>query len=213
MRFLNKLERKLGRYAIENLMVVICGGQAIVYVADLLMNGFATDMLYLNWSLVTQGQVWRVLTFIFEPNSRNPLTFLLSLYFYYMIGGALEHEWGSFNFDCYYLLEIICTVIASVFVGVGTSYYINLSLFLAFAVLYPNYQVLLFYVIPVKVKWVALLDLLFMGYNFIVSSVIRPLIIACLIPLILFLWDDAVRNIRLFIDRKKREKEYSQYWK
>ena len=130
-----------------------------------------------------------------------------------MIGGALEHEWGSFNFDCYYILEMICTVIASICVGVGTSYYINLSLFLAFAILFPNYQVLLFYVLPVKVKWVALIDLVFMIYNFVKNPFTRPLIIACLIPLVLFLWNDAVRNVRLYIDRKKRSKEFSDYWK
>ena len=213
MKLLNKLERRFGRYAIENLMIIICGGQAIVYIADLLMNGFATDMFYLNWFSVTKGQIWRVITFIFEPNSSNPVTFILSLYFYYMIGGALEHEWGSFNFDCYYIHEMICTVIASIFVGVGTSYYINLSLFLAFAILFPNYQVLLFYVLPVKVKWVALIDLVFMIYNFVKNPFTRPLIIACLIPLVLFLWNDAVRNVRLYIDRKKRSKEFSDYWK
>ena len=177
------------------------------------MDGFASDMLYLNWGLVTRGQIWRVFTFIFEPGSSNPLTFILSLYFYYMIGGALERVWGSFNFCCFYLLEMICTVIASVFVGVGTSYYINLSLFLAFAVLYPDHQVLLFYVLPIKVKWVALIDLLFMAYSFYISPSVRPLIIACFVPLVLFLWDDAAKNIRLYIDRKKRAKEFSEYWK
>ena len=213
MRFLNKLERKFGRFAIENLMIIVCGGQVIVYIADLLMNGFASNMLYLSWAMVRTGQIWRVLTFIFEPGSSNPLTFVLSLYFYYMIGGALEHEWGSFNFDCFYLLEMICTVIASVFVGVGSSYYINLSLFLAFAVLYPEYQVLLFYIIPIKVKWVALIDLLFMAYSFYISPPSRPLIIASLIPLIIFLWKDAYRNITLFIDRRRRKNEFSDYWK
>ncbi len=213
MRILNKLERRFGRYSIENLMIVVCGGQAIVFIADLLMNGFASSMLYLDWELVTRGQIWRIFTFIFEPSSSNPITFVLSLYFYYMIGGALEHEWGSFNFDCFYLMEMACTVIASIFIGVGTSYYINLSLFLAFAVLYPNYQVLLFYFLPIKVKWVALIDLAFMIYNFCVSSSMRLLIIACFIPLVIFLWDDAVKNIKLYFDRKKRMKEFSDYWK
>ena len=213
MKLLNKLERRFGRFAIENLMVVICGGMAIVYIADLLMDGFATQMLYLNWQAVTQGQIWRCLTFIFEPESRNPLSFLLTIYFYYMIGGALEHEWGSFNFNCYYLMEIVCTVIASIFVTVGSNYYINLSLFLAFAILYPDYQVLLFYVIPVKVKWVALIDLVFMIYSFIINPYARLLIIAALLPLVVFMWNDAVRNIRLFFDRRKRNKEFSDYWK
>lgn len=213
MRILNKLERRFGRYAIENLMIVICGGQAIVYIADLLMSGFASNMLYLNWELVTRGQIWRVFTFIFEPGSSNPISFVLSLYFYYIIGGALEHEWGSFNFDCFYLMEMLCTVIASIFVGIGTSYYINLSLFLAFAVLYPDHQVLLFYFLPIRVKWVALIDLAFMIYSFWVSPSIRPLIIACFVPLIVFLWDDAVKNIKLYFDRKKRMKEFSDYWK
>jgi len=213
LKILNKLERRFGRYAIENLMVIICGGQAIVYIADLLMNGFASSMLYLSWDAVKSGQIWRVITFIFQPESESPVSFILSLYFYYMIGGALEHEWGSFNFNCYYILEMICTVIASAFIGMGTPYYINLSLFLAFAILYPDYQVLLFYLIPVKVKWVALVDFIFMVYMFVVAPVMRPLIIAAIVPLVIFLWDDGVRNIKLFIDRRKRRKEFSDYWK
>ena len=79
--------------------------------------------------------------------------------------------------------------------------------------LYPNYQVLLFYFLPIKVKWVALIDLAFMIYSFCVSSSMRLLIIACFIPLVIFLWDDAVKNIKLYFDRKKRMKEFSDYWK
>ena len=213
MRLLNKLERKFGRTYIENLMVVICGGMAIVYIADLLMQGFATDMLYLNWELVKKGQIWRLITFVFEPENRYPLTFILTVYFYYMIGGALEHEWGSFNFNVYYLLEIICTDIAAIFVGVGSNYYINLSLFLAFAILYPNYQVLVFYVLPVKVKWVALIDALFLLYSFVMSPSARLLIIASLIPLVLFLGEDAVKNVKLFITRQKNKRQFKDNWK
>ncbi len=84
-----------------------------------------------------------------------------SLYFYYLIGTALEREWGSFWFDVYYFCGAIGTVIAGFITGSATNYYLNMSLFFAFAALYPNFQVLLFFFIPIKIKWLAYVDAAF----------------------------------------------------
>ncbi len=159
VKLLNKLERKFGRYAIENLMLIILGGQALVFIADVFMDGFIYGWIALIWDYVKAGQIWRCVTFVFVPDSFTLLNFILGLYFYYMIGGALENEWGAFNFNCFYLLGVICCNVAAAITGYSSVVYIHQSMFFAFALLYPDYQVLLFYLIPIKVKWLALIDL------------------------------------------------------
>ncbi len=192
MRILRRLEKKLGRYTIDNLMLVICVGQIIVYFADLLMRGWASDMLWLIWSDVLHGQIWRLVTFVFVPESSSLFSLLISVYFYYFIGGALEGEWGSFYFNCYYVIGMLCNIIAAAVTGYGTAYFLNLTLFFAFSILYPEFQLLLFYIIPVKAKWLALLDALLFLEQFITSPGLRIHMLASLVPLFLFFWDDLI---------------------
>ena len=195
-RLLSKLKLRFGKYTVENLMLVLCAGQVIVFFADLMTRGWASDLLWLSWSDVMHGQVWRLLTFVFVPESSTLLSLLISVYFYYFIGGTLENEWGSFNFNCYYLLGMICNIVAAVFTGFGTSYYLKLTLFFAFSMLYPEFQLLLFYIIPVKAKWIAVMDALFYLYEFIMYPSLRLNMILSLIPLFLFFWDDIISAFR-----------------
>ena len=102
------------------------------------------------------GEVWRLFTFVFIPQSTSPLGLVLTLYFYYLIGNTLENTWGDFQFNVYYLCGMLGAILAAALTGYGTSYYINLSLFFAFAMLYPDFQVLLFFIIPIKMKYMAL---------------------------------------------------------
>ena len=213
MKLLNKLERRFGRHAIENLMLIICGGQALVFIMDLFMDGFISDMFFLFWPLVMRGQIWRCVTFIFVPGSYSLINFILSLYFYYMIGGALENEWGSFNFDCYYLLGMICCNIAAAISGYSSSAYINQAMFFAFALLYPEYQVLLFYFIPIKVKWLALIDAVIYLYEFIVIPDSRWTIILSLVPVIVFFAEDGYHNIRRSWLRWKNRRDIDSNWR
>ena len=203
MRFLDRLRLRFGRYTIDNLMLVICAGQMIVFFADLLTRGWASDLLWLSWYDVMHGQVWRLLTFVFVPNSSSLLSLIITLYFYYFIGGTLENEWGSFNFNCYYLIGVICNIIAAVFTGYGTCYYLNLTLFFAFSMLYPDFQLLFFYIIPLKAKWIALIDGLFYLYEFICYPGLRLNMLLSLVPLVLFFWDDIISAFRRWIYRIK----------
>ena len=110
--------------------------------------------------------MWRLVSFVALPlDSSYPIVFLLSLYFYWFIGSTLEREWGTTKFTVFYAVGFLLTL-ASGFVldlwGLGSvidMFYVNMSLFFAFATLYPDLQVLFFFVIPVKVKWLAWLDL------------------------------------------------------
>lgn len=131
MKWVYKLERKFGRICIPHLMLVIIAGQAMVYLANLLNPDILLlSRFSLNWAAVMHGEVWRLFTFVFIPQSTSPLGLVLTLYFYYLIGNTLENTWGDFQFNVYYLCGMLGAILAAALTGYGTSYYINLSLFL-----------------------------------------------------------------------------------
>ncbi|MGE5581329.1 MAG: rhomboid family intramembrane serine protease [Bacillota bacterium] len=173
MSWLDKLERRFGRLAIPGLMYYIILLNAAVYFLLLFdRTGTILDALTLQPGLVMQGEVWRLLTFIFIPPSTSPLFILFILYFYYLVGTALEQEWGSFKFNLYYLVGMIATAAGAFLTGGGaTGVYLNLSLFLAFAYIYPDYEILIFFILPLKIKYLAWLDWAFIAYTALVYPV------------------------------------------
>ena len=161
MTWLDKLERKFGRFYIPNLMLIITIGIAFVYLVDSYAQINIASLLYLDRSLVFSGQIWRLITFVFVPQSGQSTIFLiLTLYFYYFSGRYLEEYWGSFRFNVYYLSGIIITVIVALITGVTgvTGEYVNLSLFFAFAKLFPDMELLFMFFIPIKVKYLGYLN-------------------------------------------------------
>jgi hypothetical protein len=170
--WINNLERKIGKYAIRNLMIYITGLNGLVALLSLYTQnnpnaGDISQKLYMIPPLVMQGEVWRLVTFLFIPPETSPIFLLFVLYFYYMIGNTLEHEWGSFKFNIYYLIGVLGTI-AAAFLGTGiaTSMFLNFSLIFAFAYLFPNYQILIFFIIPVKMKYLAWAYLALLVYMF-----------------------------------------------
>ena len=170
MRFIDKLERKYGRYGIENLTMYIIISYVLGY-ALMYINPGALSMLSLNVTKILQGQVWRLITWIvYPPSTSSPLWFVIAiLFFYYPISASLEHTWGKFKFTLYILSGMIFTVIAAfilhfvmggVLDGLGgiifSTDYISLSIFLAYSLTYPDMTVLLMFVIPVKMKWMSI---------------------------------------------------------
>ena len=213
LKLLNKLERKLHGRALENLMLIICVGQMLVFIGDMILDGLMSDKLALYWPYVMNGELWRCIGFVFVPSVSNPILLILELYFYYMIGGALEHEWGSFNFNIYYLLGVICCNICAAISGYATSAGINLALFFAFAILFPDYQLLVLYVFPVKVKWLALFDAVLYLVMFILFPGARLSLLLSFVPLLLFFWNDLITLIKRTWTRTKNRVKYRQYWK
>ena len=170
MRFIDKLERQYGRYGIENLTMYIIISYVLGY-ALMYINPGALSMLSLNVTKILQGQVWRLITWIvYPPSTSSPLWFVIAiLFFYYPISASLEHTWGKFKFTLYILSGMIFTVIAAfilhfvmggVLDGLGgiifSTYYISLSIFLAYSLTYPDMTVLLMFVIPIKMKWMSI---------------------------------------------------------
>ena len=167
MKWLNKLERKYGRYAIHGLMKYIVAANLAVFLLDILLPGFSMNLRLIPGE-VMQGQIWRLFTFILIPPPSNAFWILFTLYFYYVIGTGLEQAWGSFKFNIYYLVGIIFTIIVSMVSGNwGDAYYLNLTLFLAFATIYPNHEVLLFMILPIKMKYLAIFDGILLLQSFI----------------------------------------------
>lgn len=159
-KLLARLERRLGKYAPEGLilwMVGITGALHILVFAR-------PDVAYLLWldpRAVLQGEVWRVLTFLFAPT--GPVTgtgliwVVLWLWFLHTMGTALEAQWGSFRFDLFLFLGALGTLAVGFTLGPVTGYYVSQALLLAFAAEFPEYEILLI-VLPVKVKYLGLLS-------------------------------------------------------
>ncbi len=211
MNILYKLERKYGRLAIPNLMVIIVIATAFVYTMELIYPDLGvTELMCLNTRLILRGQVWRLVTFIFIPPAASPLFMVFSLYFYYLIGTTLEKEWGSFVFGAYYFIGVVAIIIASFITGaVGSNTYLNYSLFFAFAVLYPDYEVIVFFVLPVKIKFLAILDAAMFAIMLIIGSVgIKMSVIASLLNLALFFGKDFINWIKRQIEYRKTRQNF-----
>lgn len=210
MKRIDKLERKFGRYAIENLMMYIVMLNGFVYVLMMLPGSNLRAKFVLNPALVLKGEIWRLVTYIFLPPDASPLFIIFVLYFYYMIGSNLENEWGSFRFNLYYLLGMLGTTIA-IFItgGEATPTYVNLSLFLAFAHLYPNFQVLLFFIIPIKVKYLAWLNWIFIGISILFGAVPHKVAaIVSVLNFLVFFGSDIVEDIKFRRQVKKNRKRF-----
>ena len=185
MNWLNKLERKFGRYAVPNLIVYLIGAYSVGFV----LNMVAPNILgFLNFQpyYILHGQIWRLITWILMPTDSNIIFLLIMMMFYYQLGTALERAWGTFRFNAYIIGGILLTEVGSllayglIYLFMGGSFahtastmmgqmistsYINMSIFLAFATLYPDMQVLLYFIIPIKMKWMAAVYVVIMIFS------------------------------------------------
>ena len=195
------------RFGVPNLMRVIVIGNVAVYVLMLLTqanDANALSFLTFNLNALLHGEVWRLVTFVFVPAYSSPFALLISLYFYYWIGSTLERQWGTAKFNLYYisgaLLTILGVVLASLITGnpyltaAGTGY-VNLSMFFAFAFLFPDTTVLLFFILPVKMKWLAYLDGALFAFDIIKAigahnwaGVVLPIV--ALLNFAVFIWPE-----------------------
>ena len=200
--------RKHPKFYIENLMVHISILTLIVYVVHYLFRTPLIGYLTLDRTVVLSGQIWRLVTFVLIPANSNLLWFVISLYFYYFLGSSLENTWGSQLFTIYYIVCMLGSIIAAMlFGGIFTGVYINLSIFLAFAYLYPNQEILLFFVVPVKIKYLAYLDIILLAMSFITGGLTAKLmILSSLTGLAVFFGKDIILDIRLWLRRMKNRR-------
>ncbi len=222
MKFLDKMERKFGKYALSNLSMYII----ITYAAGYLIELFAPVMqqyLTLEPALILKGQIWRLVSWLLiPPESSNIFFVVIMLYFYYSIGNTLERTWGTFRYNVYIFSGIITSIIGSFvlyFLAGGngirlgnafSTYYISMSIILAFAATYPNMQVLFMMIIPLKIKWLGIAYAVMLAVEMILSSwPIRVVIICSLMNFIIFFF--STRNMRRYNPKEiHRRQAYKQ---
>jgi membrane associated rhomboid family serine protease len=156
---LDRWEYRFGRYAVPGLIRYVVLFNALVYVLQLVSPGY-TSMLALLPESVWQGEVWRLFTWVFLPRTISPLWIIFALLFLWFLGDMLESAWGSFRVNVFYLSGWLCTTLAVLIfpgagLGPGANVFLNLTILFAVATLQPNYQIMLFFVLPVKLKWLA----------------------------------------------------------
>ncbi|HEX3769429.1 MAG TPA: hypothetical protein VHV30_01130, partial [Polyangiaceae bacterium] len=190
-RLLTRLERRFGRFAIPNLIALIVGGMGVVFVLALLKPAFA-ERLAFNLDAVRQGEVWRLVTFLFippatSPGTSSPFWLLVSLYFTWWLGSSLEQQWGAFKFNAFYFVGWMATIAAGLLTGAATNTWLDTSLLLAFATVFPDVQILLFFILPIRVKWTGIAALLYMAYHaYAGDGVTRASIAAAFLAYVVF---------------------------
>ena len=208
-RTIYRLEYKYGRYAIHNLMAYITSTMLVVYLFQMISGYPLSYHLMLTRNAVFSGEIWRLITFIFVPPNSSPFFLLISLYFYYMMGSSLERQWGAFKFNVYYLIGIVGIIIASLIGGYGTVTFLNLSMFLVFAHLFPDVQFLLFFVIPLKAKYMGYISWALLLFQFVFSDFSQKLVILfSLLNFILFFGDEFYKNIKTELKYRKTRQNY-----
>ena len=193
---MSDLEKKFGKYAISNLSLKLVILYAVGYVIEMI-NPNVFYFLTLNPYAIAHGQIWRLVSWLLIPPSAGNIFFtLIMLYFYYCIGTSLERVWGTWDYNVFIFLGILLTIVcAFVWMGVSfatggtqglmtqlgateyfrylsqafSTYYINLGIFFAYALTFPDAVVLLFFILPIKVKWLGLFDLAYLIYVFVVT--------------------------------------------
>ncbi|MDE6917012.1 MAG: rhomboid family intramembrane serine protease [Lachnospiraceae bacterium] len=239
MNFLNKMERKLGKYAIPNLSLYLIMGYVLGYIL-MFINPAMVDFLTLNPYLILRGQIWRLVTWIIVPPSEFDLFTIIMLMFYYSVGTNLERTWGTFYYNVYLFMGMFFTLIgsflimavsyvpafysnevrmaygeAAYFLLVGRSfstYFVNMSIFLGFAATFPEVQVLLMFIIPVKVKWMGIAYAVLLIVQFLQSNIVGKIVIGASLLnfVVFFLMTRSGAGMRMSPRQVKRRHDYNR---
>lgn len=213
MRLMNQLERRLYRYRIQPFFRYLIFAMAGIAMLQFFIPAYPLiSKLFFIRDLVFAGEVWRIVSFLIIPPSLGGLLQIaLMLYFYYFIGTALESRWGARRFLLYYLIGALAAILAGLITGFGVNEYLYLSMFFAFAIQYPDFQLLLFFMLPIKVKWLAAFNAVFIVFRFFTSGWPHKLaIVFSLLNLILFFGGDLLTISRQTIAQWQRRRIFKQ---
>ena len=214
-KLLDKIETRIGRYrGIRNLITIIVAAMAVVYVADLVlgpsMGIYLSGYLAFDRAAILRGQIWRIFTFVITPPNVSMLFIVMQLMFLYFTGNLLQNRWGTLRFNLFYLCGMLGSMIAGFITGYATSYYVNLSLLLAVAVLYPMMQVNFYGILPIRMKWLALIDLALLLPGLINGTWgERIAIVVSFLNVALFFADRFIYHVK----EAKRRYEWKKSWR
>ena len=234
MDFLTKLERKYGKYAIPNLTLILISGFILGYLIEIFMPE-GLQLLAMNPEKILHGQIYRLVTWVVIPPSSASILVIITLFFYFSIGRTLENSWGDFRYTVYILSGIIFTDIGmmgtylvmhlmgqsqllEMYYQAGlygaSTYYLCMSMFLAYAFMFPDMQVLLYFIIPIKVKWLGYLDIAYLlvmtlqyGYMQYYTGMVT--VIMSVLNFILFYFMSKGKT-KMTPAQRKRKRKYKQ---
>jgi hypothetical protein len=214
MSLLSRLESKFRRFAIPNLTVILIAGQILMFVASSAPAGMeqapAVHAIKLQPEKVMQGEVWRLVTYLFDPPAKNLIFAFFGWYLFYLFGTTLESVWGTFRYNVY-LLSGYLSSLAMTFVGwfalgttgeSATNLFLYGTVFLAFARLYPEFVLYIFFVLPVKIRWLAMLQWFVYGVTLVAGPgwLTRLMVLAAVFNYLLFfgveIWQNAKHGHR-----------------
>jgi hypothetical protein len=212
MTLLSRLDQKLGRYSVPNLTVMIIVGQVLLYVAAQVSQApggvggvDVLDRVRLDPAKVLQGEVWRLLTFLFDPPTTNILFAFFFWYLFYLMGTTLEVSWGAFRYNAFLAIGYFATVAAAFAlhfaVGDGTlpatNAFLYGTVFLAFARLYPDFVMYIFFILPVKIRWLAMLQWIFYAITFLFGpGIVKVMVAASVANYLLFFGRDVWQDMK-----------------
>ncbi|BBO34967.1 hypothetical protein [Lacipirellula parvula] len=221
LTLLDRLERRFGWLAVPHVTITLIVGQAVLYFVGymgangILPGGASIDRVFLVPSLVMEGQVWRLATFVFQPPGMIPIFAVFYFSLLYTFGTALETQWGTFKYNLFLLIGYVANV-AAAFLGwyvlqqqIGpegnemlklaaipaSNVFLYSSIFLAFARLYPDFIIRLFFVLPIRIQWLALMMWILFAYVLLRGDwMIRMLVLATVLNYILFFGREHIRE-------------------
>ena len=184
MSFLYKLQRRFGKYAVKGLTKYIIIAYIAGYILEIIGTYSGSGLQYyltLMPGQIMHGQVWRLFTWVLTPPSSLGVFTIIMLIVYYQLGTVLEKVWGDFFYNLFIFFGLLCTVIGAFLIyylgdtkiidltggTIFSTYYVSLSIFLGFAMTFPNQQMLLFFIIPIKIKYLAILDAAYLLYQIV----------------------------------------------
>ena len=170
MNWIDKLERRFGRYGIPYLVNGLILGQLAVGLFILLINRNFDLLLYLSRDAVLHGQIWRLITFLFQPIWLGSVLGFLNLVFYFWIGNSLTRVWGDFRMTLYLALGVVGTWIGAFFTGYGSPNAVYLSMLFAYTWMWPNQGALLWGIIPFKMKYLGWYELALWVLQFLMGN-------------------------------------------
>ena len=217
---LKKLEPKFKDWAIENIGFYIVGLQAIFYL--LIISGFISreSLELIPAKVIESGQIWRIFTFAFIPPASNLFFLMINWYIFIIISQYLEAFWGTFLFNVYCFIVFAISIITAFLVLLITSDFVSITpeifnyslffiIFLAFSVLNPEFEVLLFFVLPLKIKYVAYISSVFYLISFLIFTITlldKLIMLIFLLTFVLFFYD----TIKLNFLQKNRIRSFQK---
>ena len=195
---MKRLESLFRPWAIPNLTVIIIAGQVILFLAYNVRaaqggGGDPFAKLYLIPSKVLEGEVWRILTFPLVPFSEYLLGAVFGWILFYMFGTTLEQQWGTIRYNMFLIIGLLANIVAA-FLCMPFSddlpadnYFLYATTFLAFARLYPDFVIHVMFILPIRIKWLALLMWIAFAFQFFQGDwLVRMLVLASLLNYFLF---------------------------